>query len=32
VGFNLYVIDSTQVFFLENDSKGVLTGVLQKQN
>lgn len=32
IGFNLYVVDSTQVFFLENDNKGVLTGVMQLQN
>jgi len=32
VGFNLYIVDPSQVFFLENDSKGVLTGVMQLQN
>ncbi len=32
VGFNMYVIDSTQVLFLENDNKGVLTGVMQIEN
>ena len=31
VGFNMYIVDSTQVFFLENDNKGVLTGVMQLQ-
>lgn len=32
VGFNLYIVDSTQVFLLENDNKGVLTGVVRLQN
>lgn len=31
VGFNLYFIDSTHVLLLENDSKGVLTGMMQIQ-
>ena len=32
VGFNMYIIDSTQVFFLENDNKGVLTGAMDLQH
>ena len=31
LGFNLYIIDGTRALFLENDSNGVLTGELQKQ-
>jgi len=31
VGFNMYVVDATQVLFLENDTKGVLTGLMQLQ-
>ena len=31
VGFNMYIIDPTQLFLLENDNNGVLTGALLQQ-
>jgi hypothetical protein len=31
IGFNMYIVDATQVFFLENDNQGVLTGTLLSQ-
>jgi hypothetical protein len=31
ISFNMYVVNSNQALFLENDSKGVLTGEIQKQ-
>lgn len=31
IGFNLYIVDSTQALFLENDNKGVLTGAMGLQ-
>src|SRR5581483_7813060 len=31
VGFKMYIVDATRVLFLENDTKGVLTGLMQLQ-
>jgi len=31
VGFNMYIIDPTQFFLLENDNKGVMTGTMMAQ-
>lgn len=31
VGFNLYIVDATRVLYLENDTKGVLTGGMRLQ-